>query len=101
MRGKRDKRFEQGTCALGRKLGRKENFHTLGNSLMGGNRGVLQHLKGECSNRCLEGKTNNSPQRSLLTSTSQSGNILHTHNSERGLGAEAQASGVRREKRED
>lgn len=51
---------------------------------MGGNRGELQHLKGECRNRCLEGKKENSPQRSLLTSTSQLGSILHTHHRERG-----------------
>lgn len=42
--------------------------------------GELQDLRGELSsNRCSEGETENSLQRSLLTSTSQQRNSLHTH----------------------
>ena len=40
--------------------------------------GGLQNLRGECNNRCSEGKTENPPQRSFPTSTSHLRSSLHT-----------------------
>ena len=42
------------TCASGKEPWRREHFHTLGNPLMGGDRGELQNLRGEPANKCLE-----------------------------------------------
>ena len=74
------KEFQMGTCTLGRELGRRKSFCTLGNPLTGGVRGKLQNLRGEHSKPgALKANWRKFTIEIALVGTSQPRSSSHSH----------------------
>ena len=94
-RKKKRQRNWYGTFTSGRELWRRKSFHTLWSPLTGRDRGELQSLRGECSNRGVEGKMERIPPRGSVPTSTLQPEMLACPPAWWGLGAEVQTSEVR------